>query len=345
MNSFRLISIFVAVSTWLTACGKREAAPATDEPNSAAAETHVHRGANGETFLQFDAATQKTIGLEVATLMAVKHEPEIKCFGRVIDPAPLAELLIQYRKAQLAFDNSHAELERMKTLRKDNNASERAFQSAEAMYLQAQADVGAIMFSIERQFGRNVLELLGPMVVPPGTNRKPNQLLGEIGEARNAFLVRVDVPVSDGLALAAASARISGLSDPALVSPARYFGNVPAVDAQTQTQGTFFLVYTNQARLIPGMAVTAFIAIDGEAHSGVVVPNAAVIRYNGAAWIYRQTGAEEFVRRNIDTNVPLDNGWFVPNGLAAGDKVVVVGAQLILSEEMSEAGFSDGEHH
>jgi hypothetical protein len=70
----------------------------------------------------------------------------------------------------------------------------------------------------------------------------------------------------------------------------------------------------------------------------VAVPRSAVLRFNGATWVYRQTSDETFERLEVALDRPLENGWFVREGLKPGEKLVTVGAQQILSEELKGAG-------
>ena len=102
----------------------------------------------------------------------MQWEPEMKAYGRVVDPAPLQDSLMELGRAELTFDNSHQELERAKQLKKDGNISERSFQDAEATYKQKLAAVGAINLKIQNTWGRKLSEMMGPIVVPPGTERK-----------------------------------------------------------------------------------------------------------------------------------------------------------------------------
>jgi len=326
--------VFVSVVRVMAGCSHSAEEKSVEAPAERAAESRVSHGSNGETVITLDAETRKSMGLQTASIAATELTPEVKGFGRIVDPTPLAEMLLELRKAQLAFDNSHQELERMKVLRKDNNTSERAFQTAEATCLQNQADVSTVYFKIQKNYGGKVADLVGPMVVPPGTERKPNPLLGELGDAREVFLVRVDVPESEVLKAAPAGARIVGLREGALPVRGEFFGEVPTVDPQTQAHGYFFLVSTNQPKLTPGMAVTAFIQTEGQALSGVVVPRDAVVRFNGATWIYLQTGDDKFQREGVAVETPIEGGWFVRDGLKPQDKVVIVGAQQLLSEEL-----------
>ena len=115
---------------------------------------------------------------------------------------------------------------------------------------------------------------------------------------------------------------------------AQPLGPAPAVDPQAQGQGFLFLVSPNPMRLMPGAAVTGFIDVPGEKQSGVAVPASAVVRHNGAAWVYLQTGDETFQRTEAKLEKPLPDGWFVREGLKAEAKLVVAGAQQLLSEEL-----------
>jgi hypothetical protein len=94
---------------------------------------------------------------------------------------------------------------------------------------------------------------------------------------------------------------------------------------------------------------------------GLFVPAAAVVQWEGLAWVYVEeqvegaasdsgghpvaapaaeghAGRTVFVRHRVDTTHPVDGGWLVASqsdapGLARGDAVVVRGAQQLLSEE------------
>jgi len=85
--------------------------------------------------------------------------------------------------------------------------------------------------------------------------------------------------------------------------------------------------------LTPGLAVTGFVQLPGEPARGVIVPDAAVVRSDGRVWIYVQITGTAFARREIFLDHPAGGGCLVTNGVAAGDKVVITGAQTLLSEE------------
>ena len=113
----------------------------------------------------------------------------------------------------------------------------------------------------------------------------------------------------------------------------------PAVDPQTQGQGFLFLVGGEPSGFSPNAAVTAYLKIPGDSLKGVMIPSSAVVRYQGKAWVYVQTGDKEFTRREIPLDHPGASGWFVSSGVTDKDRVVASGTQTILSEELNQSGF------
>lgn len=116
------------------------------------------------------------------------------------------------------------------------------------------------------------------------------------------------------------------------------------MDPQTQQQGILFSAGQSAvSRLTPGEAVTVFIKMPGETVSGVVVPASAVLRHEGASWVYVQTGTNQFARTEISPDRQTDGGWFVSENLSATNRIVISGAQSVLSAELSAGGFTTGE--
>ncbi len=59
-----------------------------------------------------------------------------------------------------------------------------------------------------------------------------------------------------------------------------------------------------------------------------------MVRSANQAFVYVQADDTTFARREINLVHPVTGGWFVTSGLNPGDKLVVQGAQTLLSEEM-----------
>jgi hypothetical protein len=132
-------------------------------------------------------------------------------------------------------------------------------------------------------------------------------------------------------------ARIATLSG--LLADAQFLGPASSVDPQTQGRGFIFLIKSSASRFFPGEAVTGHLKVAGEPLAGVIIPREAVIRTEGAGWIYVLDGSgEAYTRTEIALDHPTETGWFMARGVTANDHVVVTGAQQLLSLELKGKG-------
>jgi len=53
----------------------------------------------------------------------------------------------------------------------------------------------------------------------------------------------------------------------------------------------------------------------------------------GKVYVYVQTAPDQFVRKEASLNNPVADGYVVTTNFSLGDRVVVEGAQILLSEE------------
>jgi multidrug efflux pump subunit AcrA (membrane-fusion protein) len=84
--------------------------------------------------------------------------------------------------------------------------------------------------------------------------------------------------------------------------------------------------------------VLAWLTTPGQPQSGVIVPRGAILRHESRTFVYVQTAADSFERKAVTLGRPAGDGWFVGEGFGPQDKVVVVGSQELLSEEMKGQG-------
>lgn len=298
---------------------------------NAPTESRVKQNAQGEAVVTLDAETQKRVAVQVAALAGVSLNREIKVYGRVLDPAPLAALAAELASAQAAAKATQQEFERLKTLQQQDNASLRALQTAEAASRRDQLQVQSARDRLRMSWGNAILE-----------RRDSTKLVLALTRMEQVF-VRLDLPAGEALDAAPAGARLVSLSAGDRPVPAEFFGPAPVVDPQTQGQGFLFLTKTNAPGLAPGAAVTGFLQLPGAPMTGVVVPRSAVLRYNGKAWVFVRTGDNGFTRREIALEHPTDDGWFLSAGLTANDSVVVNGAQTLLGVELNTGNFVTGQ--
>lgn len=285
-----------------------------------AAPSRVSRNQQGEIVVMFDAETQKRVGLSVAILTAAEHRPTRQGFGRVLDAASLNTLLNELALARTNLAASDKELARSKVLFGQTNLSEKAFITAESaaardrLAAQAAEDKLALAFGRELASRADLLDLSRSLA------------------ALESALVRVDLPAGEPLPMPAAKAHLFAPANEAEIFEAEFIGPATSVEAEFQGQAFLYLARKTNRRLPPGANLTAILDLPGETAPGVIVPRAAVVRSDGRGWAFVQTGDDTFTRREVALTRPTSEGWFVASDFKAGEKVVVTGAQVLLSE-------------
>ncbi len=324
--------VFTAVALVAGACGGggRDADDAEVRPVSAA--PRVVAGRDG-TIVTLDAATRARSGLVVEALSATTHQVEETAYGTVLDLTGLAEehgavvaAGARAAKARAALAASKAEYDRVKALSADDhNASDRVVEGAAAAWRADEAELHAAEAALAAQLGA-------------GRQRWGATIAGWIASGsaeleallqQKERLLQITPPPGSPLASPPTTATVRAGDGPG--EAARFVSPAPRTDPRIQ--GASFLYAAPAApALLPGASVVALLP-GGRSSSGVVVPEAAVVWSQGRAWVYVETGPGRYLRREVATDTPVPGGWFVTTGLAAGQRVVVRGGQMLLSEE------------
>jgi hypothetical protein len=321
-NRSLVFGLFALVAALVPGCSHETKEPARDSTAKKQEESRVKRAPNGDVTITVDAETQKLMGLQTATLSAAQMNPETKAYGHVLDTTALGGLINELETAQVAAQNSSQELDRTKVLIEQKNASERALKAAEAAYAHDQLATKAVLLKIQNAWGKKASEAMASSATM--ASRLSNL---------DRIIVRIDLPPGQNLD-SPKEARLL-IPDPnAKPIPAQFLDFAPTMDSQIQARGLLFIADNDARRLVPGMALTALINTGQNPQNGVVVPRDAVVRAKGGSWVFLQTADTEFARKEMSTEHPVDNGWFVAGRFKEGDKLVAVGAQQLLSEEL-----------
>ena len=107
-----------------------------------------------------------------------------------------------------------------------------------------------------------------------------------------------------------------------------------AAQSDPDIQGRAY-VYRVRAPLATGMRITARIPTAGSASTGVSVPSDAIVWYGGLPWVYKKIAADQFIRQQLFQPLEVGKTYFVKSGIAPATPVVVSGAQLLLSAELT----------
>jgi hypothetical protein len=288
-------------------------------------ESRVSRAADGSVILKLPIEQQTNAGLQVATVVVTNLAPRGRAWGRVLDPAPLALQLAELAAARAALTASAREYERAKKLFElGQNSSARALETAEATWRRDE-----VLLESARS---KLLITWGPAIA----GRTNLEVFVRSLTSLQSAVARLDMPLGQPLPPSPAGIEVSLLGTEEAWSPAESLGSAPTVDPLTQGEG--ILCWIKSGAFKPGAPVTAFITGPGASQSGLVVPRTALVRHTGLVFVYQQTGPEEFTRRPVMLEQPLATGWFIRNGVKAGDALVVSGAQSLLSEELKGQG-------
>ena len=295
-----------------------------------------------QVVVAMDASTQALTGIRVDTLHSTTQRLEVRASAVVLPMQELTDLRKSYlsagtevEKAKLSLNVSRQEYERLKALyQEDQNASAKAVQAAEATWRTDEANLRAAQNAIILAES-TVRQNWGGVVARWFVEGSPalDRIL-----AQRDFLLQVSLtPVSKSNAPATASIQMQdgGIQSARLVSP------FPRVDPRIQSP-TFLYLTPRRRDLAAGMALVVLLP-SGPATRGVVIPGSATVWWQGKVWAYVQSAPGRFSRREVSTQIPAGDGWFVTGGFSQGDKVVVSGAQQLLSEELRPQAKALGE--
>jgi hypothetical protein len=298
------------------------------EGEGALAATSVQRGPDG-TRVRVDAATRKRIGLQVSPLAGVELPDIVHGFGRLLDPTALVTPVYEYEAAHVAFEAADREYRRVQTLRRGNaNASERDLEAARTGYERDRAAMRTAQSHLASAWGSQAVA------------HRDLSALAQSLVTRETAVARIDLPLGTTLSGEPATGRVVALAN---ADSSRVDAMVlgAAADSDPTIQGRGFLLLVERPPWPPGTALDGWLTVPGRSRTGVDVPSSAVLRYGMASYVYVQTDDETFSRRAVRLDQPTKDGWFVTNGLAAGDSVVVTGAQQLLSTELGGAAEGD----
>jgi len=291
---------------------------------------------DGKTVLSFGVRAQRENGIAVTTVQTEHWREEAQATGIVLQLQPLLDLKTSYNtarmdiaKAQAAAQASDAEYKRLAELNRSSaNVSEKAVEAAraaaesdQATLTNAQQSLTVLKDSIELKWGVAVANWL--------ENGSP-QLSALV--AQREFLVQVTATGGESVTPPhhATMQLPSGAH-----AEARLLSSLPQLDPRLQAQSFLYIVRAHPG-LVPGMNLTVALPT-GALRDGVIVPESAVVWWQGQSWCYVEAPAGKFTRVEVPTGNSAPGGWFVSGGITPGTQMATKGAQTLLSEEFRSA--------
>lgn len=317
------------------------ARPHEKDEESVAASVRI-KPVRDEVHILAPTGAQNAGGLEVRALEAASAASSTQALATVLGIQPLLEqrrgllsLGLDARRAALASDAARLEAHRLALLHADDRiVSDKALETART----AAATEGATL-AVAR----------GQITLTTAT------LTSQWGSVIAGWIVHDSAQFQRLVTGRAVLLQVSPISGATLARPSRAEIQLPGggrlqatvvsaaaqLDPKFQTPSFYALAPADPA-LVPGASLSASLP-SGAAAQGVAVPEEAVVRSKGRAYVYVATAPDEFARRAIVTDTPIGSGWLIRQGLAPGTRVVVRGAQLLLSQELKTGGANDGD--
>lgn len=260
------------------------------------------------------------------------------------------DALADVEEAQADLDASRASFENKSRLNTEGGlVSDRSLEETRARFKSSEARLDAaqqkasLYDSLVK--GQGQVSSLFPVQVPESGEvfevaARPSEVVDSaqllLRTVRSdTLIVRVSLFVGDFVEPPLVSAQIivSGMEKSVL--DGEPIGIASEASAMTGGQVLLYRVrVTTQEPIRSGSAVLAYIPTSGSPLTGVIIPRSSILRHGGRSWVYVQTGENQFERRDCELQTPTSTGWFAIHGVNSGEKVVVEGAQMLLSEEL-----------
>jgi hypothetical protein len=308
-------TIYLAASLLLLAACSKSAGPPVEVKEADAKPEHG---------LTLDKEQREKIGLATAHAAESSFLAESSGYGVVLGHEAIAVASAEVATAQAAMRQSRAALARTQQLAGTPGAL--PAETAENAERQAAANAAALTLA-----ERRLTALLGqaaPLNGPPSEDGA--SLLTELATGQ-VKLVRATFPLG---ALSTAIPKRLRIARLDVTGNARNWTSTVIWDAPADATipGRSFFTLLRASDVGEGERLQVW-ASTGATVRGATVPASAIVQSNSAYWCYIEKPEGSFTRTAIDTSRSVTGGYFVDEGVTAGDAVVTAGAGLLLARE------------
>lgn len=330
-----LIAVGCACMLMVGACQKApSAAPGAGAPEKGAADTggepkdtdkDKDKPAGESEGVSLKPEDIEKAGIRISPAAQVQHAPETLGYAVVITRDALAQALADVSSAAAMARQSQAALARSRSLAGTPGAM--PVEAQEAAERQAAVDHAALMLAqrkLSAAYGHN----------PPWRDDYSSPELNALASGA-AKLARVTFPLGTLGSAVPPKLRLAHMGD---APGTRSFESsaVWSAPADATVPGRSFFAILRNSDVSEGERLIARVAV-GAPESGILVPYDAVLVNGGRYWCYVEEKAGSFVRTELDPGAPMDGGYFVKEGIAAGARIVTSGASQLLAKQLGTA--------
>jgi hypothetical protein len=269
------------------------------------------------------------IGLQTEVIKPIDYAEEASGYGTVIPHETIAQAVAELATAEATEKQSRSALARTQRLSGTPGAMSADVEETNAR--QAAVDSAALALAGQRlsaTFGQT----------PPWSHGGNQALLHALANG-STKLVRATFPLGtlpEGTPKILRAARIGT----AATGKGWKLTSVWPAPADAGVPGRSFFAILSGGDAGEGERIIVWAPI-GSAQSGALIPAQATVISENKYWCYVETKPGTFVRAEIDTGRPFENGYFVTDGVKVGDKVVVKAAAQLLAQESNSGAEAD----
>ncbi len=309
----------------LSGCQRAPAPPAAVAAAAAPAAPDTHSAT-----VTLKPEEVRNLGVMTTPARAMTHAREVVGFGLVSTHEAVAQALLELVTATASERQSRAALERAQRLAGTPGAM--PLDTMQTALRQATVDAAASALArakLSASYGQGA----------PWSDRAPGPLLDQVANG-TLKLVRATFPLGtlEG-AQAPSSLRLVALDQSGPGEGVRT-RTVWAAPADPGIPGSSFFALVARGPVREGERLLAYAPV-GAPVPGAWIPAPALVLSEGKFWCYVQKAAGTFERRALDSRLPLDGGYFVTQGVSAGESVVTTAAGLLLAREMNPSAEAD----
>jgi hypothetical protein len=324
------ILLYGALLAGCVSCAKTGAEPPTADKEGAAAPATADAKKGDESADDTKKAETREValtpeqvtrlGIVTTAVQETRYSASSEGFGVVVSHELVAQVAADLHTAVAALKQSEAALARAQRLAAGPGAL--GTDVLESAQRQHGADQAALQLA-----RRKLTSLLGTGFPWHGEADSELQQLAD-GTHR---LLRVTFPPHSSLDRTPETLRGSSIDAPAEAWVAR---TVWAAPADPTLPGRSVFAILTDPTIAEGAHVRAWSAADSST-VGVIVPETAVVITDGEYWCYLKRKDGVYQRVAFDSSRPLAEGYFVAEGITAGDNVVTAAAGLLLARELN----------
>ncbi|MFL6547928.1 MAG: hypothetical protein ACJ8OJ_04490 [Povalibacter sp.] len=315
LRAFLRAQILIGISVFsICGCQSHE-----DSAEAAAPQA----GVSTSDGVELTAEQAEKIGIETQEVQARTYVPEARGFAVVLSHDVIAQSISDVVTADAAERQSRAALTRVRGLA--NTPGAFSAETLETAEHQARADEAALTLA-RRKFSAAWGEH------SPWGQDERSAMLGQVA-AGQLQLVRVTFPfgvINDAALKQLRFSRAGSRAD----QEHWISTTIWSAPADVNIPGRSLYALLKAPTLSEGERLDAW-AEAGEAVKGVSIPRSAVVVHDEQYWCYIAQGAGHYIRRLIDAERPMADGYFSPDQIAPGERVVVKGGSLLLAREMN----------